>query len=171
MLRCRRHRLGACAAVLAVGCLSLAGCEFKGGESDPAGQLMDGYWQPWPAALRVYPSSRFVVDQDAGRTVLEARIELRDEMDDAVKASGDVRFELFASDADEDVFERRLYRWDVQMRTLEAQRTHFDGVTRTYLFRLELGDTAPAGQPMLRVTFTAADGRRLQAEAPIDGAS
>lgn len=143
-----------------------AGCEFKGGEAAGSGEAMAEFWRPEPASLRVYPSTRYA--EAATGVVLEARIELRDEMGDAVKAAGRVGLELVAADEAASALDRRLYRWDVTMRTLADQRDHFDSVTRTYVFRLELDEAAAEKPAVLRVTFTrASDGRRLSAEAPI----
>ncbi|MFW6059390.1 MAG: hypothetical protein ACODAQ_04370 [Phycisphaeraceae bacterium] len=151
-------------ALLAGAC---GGCEFKGGPDVAAPSGMEDYWRPVPVAMRIAPSTRFVRGQDGA--ILDARIELTDQMEDSVKSAGIARFDLFASDQGGQVLGRRLYHWNVTMRTLAAQREHFDPVTRTYLFRLQLDDEVATDEPaVLRVTFTRAiDGQRLQAQAPV----
>ena len=146
----------------------MTGCEFKGADAEGTVEAATAYWHPQAVGLRVYPSTRFV--ESDSRTILEARIELRDQMGDTVKAAGDVGVELFTADDGSRRTGQRLYRWDVSMQTLADQRLYFDSVTRTYLFRLETADGQVAHQPtMLRVAFTrASDGRRLQDEALIE---
>lgn len=171
----RAHRIAGVVGVLMFGTALGGGCQFKGAGVGAAEPTMAGYWWPQATAMRVYPSTRFVEAPGEGggggnrRAILEARIELRDEMGDAVKAAGIVGLELFAGAAGDEGFGRRLYRWDVTMQTLEDQQRHFDSVTRTYLFRLELDAPPQADDIMLRATFTrASDGRRLQADARIE---
>ncbi len=150
------------------GACALAGCQFKGQGTAVTAQGDSTSWSPQVSSLRVYPSTRFVREQ--GGNVLNARIELLDQMGDSMKASGTARFDLFASDESGAALGQRLYHWDVALHTLEDQRLHFDEVTRAYLFRLQLDDQATVTRPtMLRVTFTrGSDGKRLQTQAPIE---
>jgi len=147
--------------------LVLAGCQFKGAGVDAAGGAAGEVWRPRAESLRVYPSTRFV--EQGGQTLLEARIELLDQMGDAIKSAGTARFDLFASDESGRALGQRLYEWRIALDTLQDQRNHFDSVTRTYRFRLRLDTEAPTEEPtVLRVTFQrAADGKRLAAQAPI----
>lgn len=148
-----------------------SGCAWKGGGGAPQRGLRTGAsWHPTPVSMRVYPSTRFV--QEKKGSALEARVELTDEMGDPVKAVGAFRLELFAIErAGEPGIGRRLYSWDASTLTLDEQHSYYDSITRAYLFRLKLEEaTTPDHDTLLQVMFTAADGRRLEAQAtlPID---
>ena len=72
------------------------GCVWKGGgqKSDFNQQYIGGHvWKIGPVRMRVYPSTRFIEGKDDA--MLEARVELFDEMGDAVKGVGEFRIELF----------------------------------------------------------------------------
>ncbi|MEX0654513.1 MAG: hypothetical protein WD534_04885 [Phycisphaeraceae bacterium] len=145
------------------------GCAFKGGDGGLLGNGNDvGIWQPRAELLRVHPSTRFVADADQ-RATLQARVELLDAMNDSIKATGEYRLELLASDEMGRNVGRRLYQWQVDARTLEQQRSYYDSVTRAYLFRLRLDQPSPPDQPMLlRVTFVPAErGARLEGSTVI----
>ncbi len=157
-------------AWIALACVALTGCRFKG-DADPfpsttpnAGALEQG-WTPQPLSVRVYPTTRFL--REAGATLLDARVELRDEMNDPVKASGSYRFELFIVAGPGGLATgRAVYIWDRSIRSIEDQRLHYDGITSTYGFRLGVSDPRSAQQSTkLVVTFTPLKGPRLVAEA------
>ena len=146
--------------------VTLNGCQFKGPAAVGGGDASD-VWRPRAESLRIYPSTRFI--ESDGQTLLQARVELRDQMGDAIKAAGTLRFDLFASSASGEALGERLYHWGVDMITLADQKAHFDSVTRTYQYRLRLDDATASQQPtVLRVTFNrASDGKRLQGQAPL----
>ncbi|MEM6457919.1 MAG: hypothetical protein AAF710_00845 [Planctomycetota bacterium] len=149
--------------------LLLVGCvDAKGPGADTAASERDGDgWQPTPVALRIYPSTRFV--NEAGTPLLEARVELFDEMGDSTKASGLLRFELFAAGQVPGIeVGRLLYSWDIALATLEDQRRYYDPITRGYLLRLRLESAeATRRQVRLRVTFQPATGQRMSDEQPV----
>jgi hypothetical protein len=134
-------------------------------------------WRPAPVSMRVYPSSRFV--QEGALTVLEARIELLDEMGDTIKGSGRFHFELAESATAETpgsgtpgsgvagVPGQRLYAWDVPLTTLEEQRQYWDPITRTYQFRLKMNAAPPPNATVLRALLTPSDSQHITAEAGI----
>lgn len=163
-------RLRAWSAVAIVGLsFLLQGCAWKGSVPQAAanGHIADP-WQPRPVQMRVYPSSRFV--NDGQGSLLEARIELLDDMGDSVKGSGTVQIELLAAgEARQSESNRRLYSWRADVLTLEQQKQHFDPITRAYLFRLKM-DRAPDPQQrtVLWATFTPVQGDRLEARAGMD---
>ncbi|MEO1235551.1 MAG: hypothetical protein AAFX76_02055 [Planctomycetota bacterium] len=101
--------------------------------------------------------------------LLEARVELFDEMGDSVKASGRVRFELFAAGFSPGIdVGRLLYSWDITLTSLEDQRRYYDPITRSYLLRLRLDSSAVSRrQVLLRVTFQPDGDTRLVDEQPI----
>jgi hypothetical protein len=155
------------AAVLTAMWLALAGCEIKGGPglaSDGAAESGD-HWRIRPVAMRVYPSSGFT--EYGGRHVLEARIELLDEMGDTVKGVGHFRFELFAGEGPgQSLVGRLVENWDVAMLSLEQNRAHYDPITRTYRFMLGMTRPPPKDEPMqLAATLTPPGGRRIDARA------
>lgn len=141
----------------------LAGCQFKG-EREVDHEAAPGVWRPRPVGARVYPSTRFV--REGRDALLEARVELTDEMGDAVKAAGELRLDLFASDDSGTSLGRRLYSWQVELLTLDDQQTYWDAITRTYLLRLRLDNREAARRPtVLRVSFApAGGGERLEAQ-------
>jgi len=121
----------------------------------------DAVWRPEPVSIRIYPSTRFV--EEDGVPILEARIELFDEMGDSIKSPGAVRCELFAlSEGERPTVGRRLYRWDIEVQTMEQQRRYFDPIIRGYVFRLKMDDIELVRRPtLLRVVFQPPDGPRL----------
>lgn len=148
--------------------LLLVGCVSKGDnpEAEPAvvAQRESGYWVSRPTAIRVYPTTRFVRQDEAA--VLEARIELFDAMGDSVKGSGEFRLELRAGSGG--ASGNVLYTWHVELRNVEDQRTHYDPITRGYLFRLKLDDLAVAKRSTeLFVSYTTPSGQHFAADAPI----
>ncbi|MEM9883143.1 MAG: hypothetical protein AAF800_09530 [Planctomycetota bacterium] len=149
--------------VMLVGCVDAKGpgADTSVGERDGEG------WRPEPVALRIYPSTRFV--NEAGTPLLEARVELFDEMGDSTKASGLLRFELFAAGQVPGIeVGRLLYGWDITLATLEDQQRYYDPITRGYLLRLRLESAeATQRQVRLRVTFQPATGRRMSDEQPV----
>jgi len=153
--------------------LLLAGCTFKGepsvasaADANPA----SSHWLSRPTAIRVYPTTRFVrqgLPAGGEAAVLEARIELFDEMGDSVKGSGEFRLELKTASGPV-AAGNVLYTWRVELRTIEDQRTHYDPITRGYLFRLRLDDLAVARRStLLSVSYTDPAGRHFTAEAGI----
>lgn len=156
------------ALFIAVLGLALAGCQSKGeGVNGPKQRAPANTWRPAPAAMRVYPATRFASEDQ--RAVLEARIELFDQMNDTLKGVGRFRLELFAGDdRTAPQLARRLYRWDVTLMTLADQQKFFDPVTRAYLFRLEIDDLSIATRAtLLEVTFVPLEGPRLETRAVI----
>ena len=158
-------------AVFAAGVLLwISGCVWKGGhQSDHLDRrgFAQEVWHSRPQHMRVYPSTRFVLD--GSESVLEARIELTDEMGDPVKGTGRFRLELFThSQAGHTGMGRRLYSWDVSVLTLADQRLHYDAITRAYLFRLRLDETqTAASHTVLQVTLMASEGWRLESQATL----
>lgn len=149
----------------------ICGCVWKGGYKGAVDQGSPvGVWRVAPHHVRVYPSTRFT--QEASDTILEARIELRDEMGDPVKGVGRFRLELFARARSGGAgMGQRLYSWDVSVMTLDDQRRFYDPITRAYLFRLKLDDAHTARRRThLQVTFTSSEGQRFEAQTslPVD---
>lgn len=151
---------------------ALSGCSWKGGDEGsgfaPLKSLM--VWKIEPVRIRIYPSTRFV--QDGHQHVLEARVELIDEMGDPLKSVGQFRLELFArGKANSPGLGQRLYVWDVSALTLAEQRLYYDSITRAYLFRLKIDDENTAKRDtLLHISYQSLDGKRLETQSslPID---
>ena len=161
-------------ALLTCGILSVAstGCIFKGARQifmppTPRQEI----WQPRPVSLRVYPASRFVTDPAVAGVLLEARIELLDDMGDAIKGVGEFHLELLGEPGrGRTTMDRRLCTWEVPLLTPEQQRARYDRVTRTYRFRLKLDQPVPpTTDTRLKVWFTPTGGHRLDAETIMPG--
>ena len=159
-------------SLIVVVALFVVGCEAPQGTVDPKSERRqpdDGgsYWMPVPTSVRVYPSTRFI--RESGRSILEARFELYDEMGDPVKYAGTFLIELFSVDENLGNTPRRLlYSWDASLMSLEEQREHYDPITRGYLFRLGVDNLKISKQTtLLKVSFSPVDRARLEAEAEV----
>ena len=170
ILRARMRHTWLIAETLLLAVLLAGGCVQSKGARPPAELPMasgEDLWSPQPVALRIYPSTRFVIEREV--PLLEARIELFDQMGDSIKSSGRGRFELFAADTAPGVaVGRLLYSWDMQFVTQDDQQQYYDPITRGYLLRLRLDSDQITRRPvLLRVTFQPPEGERLVAEAPV----
>ena len=157
--------LTAAVAAASAATSTLGGCT-TGPPAAGTGTLSADAWRPAPVAVRVYPSTRFV--KEAGTPLLEARIELFDQMDDSIKASGEVECALFAAGPRGTAVGDELYAWHVTMSTLADQQEFFDLITRGYVYQLKLDDFELASTPcVLRIRFTTLSGDVLEAEAEV----
>ncbi len=157
--------------------LLLTGCQWKGGPgasttpSDGQGTMATGdstgAWQPQPVVMRVFPGGG--LRQQNGQWQLEVRLELLDAMGDAVKASGEYRFELLSRfRLGEAAGGDRLAEWEVAVLSLEQHRKRYDPITRTYEFTLNLEAVPPVDEPMLMtVIFAPVQGNRLSGRAKV----
>ena len=125
-------------------------------------RVADGEWPFWPQRMRIHPVSHFVKDRSSGDLLIEVRIELFDHEGDTCKAVGRMDIDLFDADASKFMAEA-IGSWTTDLSDLEVNQAHFDVVTRTYLFRLEVAEVAMPELPELRAFFTSGDGRHLQA--------
>ena len=147
------------------------GCAESGGTGSPAMPLVTGdgppVWPFWPMRMRLHPLSRLVTNPETGETVIEVRIELFDDTGDTVKGIGLVRINLHEIPLPEgggSVSEMPVATWNRDLRDLELNELHFDDVTRTYLFRLEVDEAQLPPAAELRGYFASTDGRLLQAD-------
>lgn len=126
-------------------------------------------WQPMATSIRIYPATSLAVDN--GAVFLEARIEVLDQMGDAMKASGRYHVELLeAGQAGERTSGERLYAWTVDVLTLPQHETHYDSITRTYRFALKLDAPTPAERDLLvRAVLAPVHGQRVEAHARLVG--
>ena len=143
------------------------GCQWKI-ESDKGGPPQTrpaSAWQFSPVSMRIYPSTRFDIDQN----LLEAQIEFFDQMNDSIKAIGHLRLGLFKPGrTGADSVGRLMYTWDVAMLTLEDQRSHYNTITKAYSFQLKV-DHFPRklNRTVLHAAFRGRDGTRLEVTEPV----
>lgn len=145
---------------------ALPSCAFKGDlANDAARQNALSSWQPTPVSIRVYPSSKFARVEN--QLIIEARVELIDEMGDPTKSSGVMLFQLKTTGlVSGSETPKQLYKWDIKLMTLQDQKEAYDPITQAYLFRLKLDQkNAPAVPTTLSVTLVRPQGQRLDAEA------
>ena len=119
-----------------------------------------------PQKIRIHPFTAIRVLEDRNVLGVEARIEALDAFGDPTKAFGDVRFELYAHRANgPDNKGRRLNVWQVSIGDPGSNMVHWDHVTRSYLFKLELTQQAePADRYVLVAIFASPYTQRLFAE-------
>lgn len=160
---------------------------YKGGR--PSNDVLSDQ-TPWPfrpASIRLHPFTQISQtelgvasdseqaksqaknpDQKAGvMLMVDARVELLDQLGDVTKGVGSFRFELYdvgasAAHQGEDL---RLQKWEAPLLTLEQNERLYDSITRTYWFRLPLDEAPPANRPLkLAVQFTDQAQHRLMSE-------
>jgi hypothetical protein len=151
----------ACLMVGVQGCGTPTG---GGGGGRAAG--LDEAWVPRVESIRIHPATRY--RWHAGRPVLEARVELRDAMEDPMKASALYAFELGLAMSEAAGARETLYRWDQRVVTEQDHGERYDAVTRSYVFPLTL-ESFEAARRATRLTAVVdlPDGRRLRATSPV----
>ena len=144
--------------------VSASGCSLKGfdfGDLPESPTAKQDVWQPIPVAIRIYPSTRFIRRDKT--QILEARVELFDEMGDSIKGAGIYAFELLeAIGPTGGGAGAQLYTWNADLMNLDAQRQHYDPISRGYVFQLKMHENKIAKQgAMLRVVYSPPQGKRL----------
>lgn len=117
-----------------------------------------------PERLRVHPLTRIVRQEESGRTVVEAHIELLDHWGDSTKWLGVLAMELYRPGAGGAAGgQEQVNVWNLDLTDPEANAQAYDRVTRTYRATL----TGVSSEPnrtrgwSLRVTFNTPQGRQL----------
>jgi hypothetical protein len=126
------------------------------------GEGVDPEWPFWPRDMRVHPASRLVLDPSTGQAFIEARIEFRDAIGHTSKAVGVMKFDLIVAGLPSELTNPVL-SWQLPMTSLEENELHYDDVTRTYLYRLNLGEWSSSPDVTLIGAFESIDGRRFDA--------
>jgi hypothetical protein len=143
----------------------LAGCQF--GKPPALSSGAGGMDMFTPQKMRLHPLSRILpADKNALRT-LEARLEFTDQFGDIGKGAGAVYIELFAYESlVPNHHGDRLGIWNFDLSTPQANKEHWDSITRTYLFKPSLPAAALAKRTrvMLQGTFVLPGGARLTDE-------
>ncbi len=147
--------------------LVAAGALF-GCRSDPESDWRDrelpgGIWVAEPEGLRIHPSTRFV--EEEGERFLDVRVEVVDVFGDSIKHAMRYRFELWAGGLG-GTAQTRVEDWEAEAMTAIQQRSAYDPVTRSYVWRLSIDPPlTELLRPRLLALAQTPDGKRLQAEA------
>lgn len=118
-------------------------------------------WPYWPRSMRIHPLTRIVEDRDTGRTLIEARVEMRDGDGGTSKACGLLRLDLYDASNESPAGSRA--EWNLDLRDRDFNHERFDDVTLTYLFRLEIGPEELPEHPVVWAYFLSDDGADLSA--------
>ena len=161
--------------------IGLSGCDsvaFRG--TAGTATLSADDWPFVPVAMRVHPFTALAYEpnaeadaddaDEARMLVLEARLELMDQLGHATKGVGEWRFELYVEPrAASRQARQRLEVWQAEMMTVEANSRHYDPITRTYAFKLRVIDPPPTNASLTLVAQLADPrGERLLAEGPVE---
>ncbi len=159
------------------GAMGLTGCAAVEGPSETSGfdqptapsvssAIINARWPFWPERMRLHPLTHLTVDYETGEPILEARLEFRDQIGDMVKAVGQARFDLHDRDPRLGVT-RTLESWEQDIRDTEVNGRHYDELTQTYVFRLQLHNIKPPDGATLRAYFLSISGRRFEVTGPV----
>jgi len=127
-------------------------------------------WPFVPVSFRIHPLTRFTETVSDNKSVIESRIEFFDSQGHNTKGLGTIRFELYARDdlRSGSTQVGRIAMWEPSISTIEANSLHYDDITRTYLFLLEIDrdiSLPPTGILMCTVIMNRA--RRIQGQTEI----
>jgi hypothetical protein len=140
---------------------SVAGCGAPpGAVIDRSGSGSDASWPFWPQRMRIHPLTRITVDPTSEDLVIELRLEFTDRDEVTTRAVGQAYLALFLDPADIPL--SPVQKWEIDLQSLDANRVHFDLVTRTYLFKLRVEPPTLPEQGIVRAFFASADGREFE---------
>lgn len=106
-----------------------------------------------PQKIRIHPftGTRTFADQ-GGIKGFDVRIEATDAFGDATKAIGSFRLELYSFKGDSaDPKGQRLAVWNIEAGDFESNRSYWNGITRTYQFKLGWDEPVPVGRKLVLV--------------------
>lgn len=109
--------------------------------------------------MRIHPLTRVMDNSEDQQRIVEVRIEFSDQFGSTTRSAGQLRLELIDRGAGGDVVEE----WNNDLRSESSNALHFDDITRTYLFRLELDSQYSTRDAELRAYFLSIDNSRLTA--------
>lgn len=160
-MRCAAMATTAVMAVMAmVAATAMSGCQSGGGKGagfTTAGPVGINVPKPLdlllPQSIRIHPfTSVRMLDEAKGTKGLEVRIEALDAYQENTKAFGDVRFELYRyREQSADPRGKMVNSWDVSIMNPKENLVHWDRITRAYIFKLQLFEKVPQGQPLVLV--------------------
>lgn len=119
-------------------------------------------WPFWPRGMRIHPASRLVIEKDTNQAFIEARMEFTDALGDTSKAIGVMKFDLIVAGLPANL-SNPVLSWELPMKSLDENALHYDDVTRTYLYRLSLGEWSSSPDVTLIASFESVDGYRFDA--------
>ena len=104
-----------------------------------------------PQKIRIHSFTRAgELDGNGGVKGIDVRIQAVDAFDDATKAFGRFRFELFRHKPNSaDPCGARLAVWTVDVSNFETSRRHWNGIMRTYQFKLGWDEAVPVGRKLV----------------------
>ncbi len=118
-----------------------------------------------PQKIRIHSFTRTgeLGEDGDGVRGIDVRIQAMDAYDDATKAFGKFRFELFRFRPNSsDPKGPRLAVWTVDVGRFEENRRHWNSIMRTYQFKLGWDEPVPVGQKLvLTATFDSPFSNRL----------
>ena len=166
MMQCSRTYFAISGLILWV--LMGIGCEGNGGAWPKVADIFqpdeiveaNPTWPYWPEKMRIHPLTRVVAGETEGSLFIEARLELLDPDDIPTRGKGQVGFELVTETYQ--AIGNAPLAWEMDLRDLSNNRQHFDEITQTYLFRLELEWSQFPEDAELRAYFLRADGQALR---------
>lgn len=140
--------------------LSTSACQppGTGGRASDIGR--GAVWPYWPTSMEITPLTRLITDPATQKPLLEARIEFLDVQGFTSRAVGLLHLEI--RDGSKPLIEEPVQTKQRDLRNLAENQQHFDIVTRTYLFRLEVIPESWPDEPVLHVTFDSLDGQVLK---------
>lgn len=122
-----------------------------------------------PKRVRIHPFSDVIAGPDGVKQV-EVRIEAIDSFGDATKMFGEFRFELYTvRPMSLDPKGQLIETWDVSIMDGKTNLLHWDGITRTYVFKLEWDTPLPGKPPLvIRALFESPFTPRFTTERTIE---
>ena len=114
--------------------------------------------------MRVHPLTRMSRDKDRNVSEIHARAEFRDANGFPTRCCGVLRFALHRK-GEQPRYHEPIQMWEVDLRILERNTTHYDDITQTYLVKLTL-DLEPsqiAQGEVLWAMYLGGDGTQLEA--------
>jgi len=122
-----------------------------------------------PTRMRIHPFTDVISGPDGVKRV-EVRIEAIDSFGDATKMFGEFRFELYTVKAmSVDPKGRLIETWDVPIMDGKSNLAHWDGITRTYVFKLDWDTPLPGNGPLvIRAVFSSPFTPRYTAERTLE---
>ena len=144
------------------GCTQGRAGDGSQGASSAAAAVSRDAWPFWPVRMRVHPLTR--ISRDAEGPVIDLRLEFFDESGDTTRCCGEAIIELAELPLDPASTASTIsMQWNLDLRNLELNGTHFDDITRTYLIRLRPGDSEIPARSEVRVKLNGSNGAVLRA--------
>ena len=145
-------RSKACLPLAVMCCLLAAWCAPGCGDPASSGniEVKPPLSLMLPRSIQIHPFTALRSQENS----VDVRLEAKDAYEDTTKAFGTFRFELYAFKAYSPNPKGALIAsWEVDLMNPHENFVHWDAITRSYVFKLELNASIPAGR---RLILTAA---------------